>query len=271
METNKLLKVRKRNGNESSFTYVSQPPEFVTCKACSNVLNEPRMHAACGAKYCDRCIKDLINQVCPSKNCNKIIYPKTIVSPLYIQIEIDSLTVSCVECETKCKRINFQSHKERCKKCRCVNNIMLQDHSEKCEVKEFECISTDIGCNFRGTHSAVELHSKFCPYVTLRERLLNDNRQITKLSDRNAQLEAENTTLKLDVTKYLNLGDYNDKSTLNLEGLSPNFQDASNHNYTTNNSSPIPYGVTVTAPISDASEINFDSLFSNHYLFINHD
>jgi len=201
---------RKREITDTLYTYINDIPPSIICCACNKVLVKPRRHASCGNNYCLACIRTLIGKKCVK--CTTIIYEKTINTPVHLELELSNLDIRCSECDTKLKKFEFESHKETCKKCRCVTNTSLQDHSAKCEIKTYNCSAADIGCPFQGHNSSTQLHIKQCSLVKNRDIIEGLHQQLAKLKEKIEELEAENGALKVKEDYYLLLPDQEHKT-----------------------------------------------------------
>jgi len=196
---------RKKRNIDTLYTYINEVPPSIICNSCNKVLYQPRRHASCGNNYCFSCIRTLIGKKC--LKCNSTIYEKTINTPVHLELELSNLYIQCTECNTKLKKFEFETHKETCKKCPCVNDGSIQEHSSKCEIKTYSCTAADLGCEFQGHNSAMQLHLKLCSLVKSRNIIESLHQKLAKLQEKIVELEAENCALKVKEDYYLLLPD----------------------------------------------------------------
>ena len=51
------------------YELVTEPADNLKCQLCSKLAEKPVQHEACGAIFCEECVKGFEGTTCPNQNC----------------------------------------------------------------------------------------------------------------------------------------------------------------------------------------------------------
>lgn len=139
-----------RDRGYSCNQFVENPPEYLKCRVCRNVLFDPQLTECCGRNVCRPCVDGVLEVGCPCPQCRQ---PNVRVSfNRKCRNDIDELRIYCGSRANGCQWVdkleNLERHLTECayveEPCpfgcgRPIQRRQLHTHKDSCEHFKIEC------------------------------------------------------------------------------------------------------------------------------------